>query len=112
MTDELIRQIVQREQELANELADEERRAQAWLDGVRAELATQQEARCQQRRQQQAEARDTALARAREQTRERLTRADAWASRLAALDEACLRPLLLQRLAAILPAGDHDHPDG
>lgn len=111
MANELIKEIVQLEQELAARLAAEQERARAWLEGVRTELDQTASLERQALQQQGATLQAAALAAAQTTAAQRLSQAEALAQGFAALDDEPLRVLILARLVAILPARNHDHPD-
>lgn len=111
MANELLKEIVQREKALAAEVAAEKERARAWLEEVRSELAMNGEQGLQALQQHGASAQAAALAAAQTAAEERLHQAEALAQRFAALSDEQLQGLIRAKLAAILPARGHDHPD-
>lgn len=111
MANELLKEIVQREKALAAEVAAEKERARAWLEGVRSELEIDAEQRRQTLQQQGASVQAAALAAEKTAAEERLRQAEALTQRFAALSDEQLQMLIRAKLAAILPARGHDHPD-
>jgi len=99
------------EKALQRRLEEVQCESDADLEKVRRELAT---ARTAFEQALEAEAQQ-ALASARKQaeagTQAMLKEAGDFERRMAALDEAWLKRLLLRRLTAILPGDDHDHRD-
>lgn len=111
MANELLKEIVQREKALAAEVAAEKERARAWLEGVRSELEIDAEQRRQTLQQQGASVQAAALAAEKTAAEERLRQAEALTQRFAALSDEQLQMLIRAKLATILPARGHDHPD-
>lgn len=111
MANELIQEIVQREKALAAAVEAEKERARAWLEGVRSELTLATEQQRQALLQQGAAVQAAALAAAQTAAEKRLQQAEALGQRFAALSDGQLQPLIREKLAAILPARGHDHPD-
>lgn len=111
MANELIKEIVEREQELTARVAAEQEKARAWLEQVRLELAAAADQQRQALQQQATAAEAKTLAAAQTAAEKRLQQAEALAQRFADLGDDQLRALILAKLAAILPARGHDHPD-
>lgn len=111
MANELIQDIVRREQELAARVAAEQQKARAWLEQLRGELAQAVALQRQALQQQATAARARAMEASQSAAEARRQQAETLAQRFAALGDDQLRPLILAKLAAILPARGHDHPD-
>jgi len=111
LADALLKEIVDLEKALQRHLEDVQRECDVDLERVRRELAA---SRIAFEQVLAAEAQQT-LAAARKQaeaeTQAVLKEAGDFERRMAALDEAWLKRLLLRRLTAILPGDDHDHRD-
>jgi len=112
MTDGLLENIIQLEKRIQLEVAAERLRAEAWqqreLAAIDSSLARALAAEELRSRQALVEIR----AALQNEGAALEASSSAWCLRLSELDEGALRDVLKRHLAAILPGGDHDHPDG
>ena len=112
MTDGLLENIITLEKEIQADVAEEEARARTWQERELVKLdhlLNKAEARENERRQQEIAKQEAIM---QHDAAEIKTAAKAWCKRLKELDDAALSEVLKEKLATILPRGDHDHPHG
>jgi len=112
MSDGLLESIIQLEARLQQQLTQERQRCAQWQEREQAMLQQQQE---QQQRalednyQKSLTGHKAELLREGEELEQE---AKEWCRRLSGLDDQVLKQVLMRRLSAILPGGEHDHPHG
>ena len=112
MSDGLLENIIQLEKQIQLEVAAERARAEAWQQREQAAIDRSFDSAmtAEELRSKQALVEIRAALQSEGAALE--ASSAAWCQRLSQLDEVTLREVLKRHLAAILPGGDHDHPDG